>query len=293
MNDTNSTPVEEPVPVILVHGWRPEQENDKVVTWEKMKLALDKGNIPYHEFNYLPATGDPYKYADELEKFVEDIKKSTGYIGKFDIVCHSMGALVSRFYMARNDNYKNIRQWIGIAPVNQGSAFADLTNSKDAGYLLIKPLLYLFFRDIGFSGSVANMRTYDKQIRALNKSGPKTDGIMPGVTYHIIVGKDVPIQTESKSAMGNLVEWLVKNSKNEYENYQSIVEEGYTPNRVKLTENSETVYKWTKKGDGAVANAQSQFDGVKPHKISGVGHSDLPKDSVVINLVLDYYNNYK
>ncbi|HEY0196406.1 MAG TPA: hypothetical protein VGC02_02425 [Methanobacterium sp.] len=177
MGNVNSTLTEtEPIPVILIHGWRPMKEGNTLVEWNKMKLALDKEKIPYYEFDYLPATGDPYTYPNDLDKFVFDIRASTGYTGKFDIVCHSMGALVSRFYMARNENYKDIRQWIGIAPVNHGSALADLIDSKRVLYSLVKPLIYLYFRDIGSSGAVANMRTYDGQTLELNSSGPGHDG---------------------------------------------------------------------------------------------------------------------
>lgn len=279
--------------MILVHGWRPTKEGDTLVEWNKMKLALDKEKIPYYEFDYLPATGDPYTYPADLDKFVFDIRASTGYTGKFDIVCHSMGALVSRFYMARNENYKDIRQWIGIAPVNHGSALADLIDSKRVLYSLIKPLIYLYFRDIGSSGAVANMRTYDAQTLELNSSGPGHDGVLPGVTYHIIIGNEVPAKTKFISSIMGIVEWLVSSSKEEYESYHSVKERGHVPTRVKLTENGETVYRWTALGDGAVANAQSMLNNITPHIISGVGHNELTKDSTVIDMVINYYKNYK
>lgn len=295
MSETNSTTTEEtePIPVILVHGWLPEREGETFVAWDEMKLALDKENIPYYEFNYLPATSDPYTYAGDLEKFINDVKTSTGHTGKFDIVCHSMGALVSRFYMVRNGNSKNIRQWIGIAPVNKGSAFADLVDSKGIGYLLVKPLLYLFFSDIGSTGAVANMRTYDNQIIALNRSGPDYDGIMEGVTYHIIVGNKVPLHPEFKSAMTGLLKWMANNSKEEYKSYHSIIKKKHVPTRVKLTENGETLYRWTEDGDGVVANAQSVLNNITPHTISGVGHAGLTKDPTVIDLVINYHQNYE
>lgn len=294
MNDTDSTKsVAELTPVILVHGWRPRKEEDVLVEWDVMKKALDKENIPYYEFNYLPATGDPYNYPTDLGKFIFDIRASTGYTGKFDIVCHSMGALVSRFYMMKNDNYKNIRQWIGIAPVNHGSALADLIDSRRLLYLLLKPLLYLYFRDIGSSGAVANMRTYDRQTLELNSSGPGHDGVMPGVTYHIIIGHQVPAQTKFISKLMGMVEWLIGTSKEEYESYKSVKRKGYLPTRVKLVENGETVYRWTAKGDGAVANEQSILGNITPKLIRGVGHNDLTKDPTVIELVVNFYKNYE
>lgn len=294
MNDIDSTKsVAELTPVILVHGWRPSKEGDTVVEWNTVKAALDKEKIPYYEFDYLPATGDPYTYPADLEKFIFDIRASTGYTGKFDIVCHSMGALVSRFYMVRGDNYKNIRQWIGIAPVNHGTAFADLIDSKRILYLLIKPFIYLYFRDIGSSGAVANMRTYDSQTLELNKSGPNHDGIMAGVTYHTILGNEVPAKNQFISRIMGVVEWLVRSSKEEYVSYQAVQEEGYLPTRVKLTLNGETLYRWTADGDGAVANAQSILNGVEPIIISGVGHNDLTKDFTVIDLIIKYYKKLR
>jgi pimeloyl-ACP methyl ester carboxylesterase len=294
MNDIDSIKsVAWPTPVILVHGWRPLKEGDTLVEWDTMKAALDKEKIPYYEFDYLPATGDPYAYPADLEKFIFDIRASTGYTGKFDIICHSMGALVFRFYMARGDNYKNIRQWIGIAPVNHGTAFADLIDSKRILYLLIKPFIYLYFKDIGSTGAVANMRTYDSQTIELNKSGPNHDGIMPGVIYHTILGNEVPLKNQFLSRIMGVVEWLVSSSKEEYASYQSVKEKGYLPTRMKLTRNGKTVYKWTVDGDGAVANAQSMLKNIEPIIISGVGHNDLTKDPTVIDLIIKYYKNFE
>ncbi len=294
MNDENpAKTATEPTPVILVHGWRPTKEGSTVIEWDKMKQALDKEDISYYEFDYLPATGNPYKYAADLGEFIFDIRASTGYTGKFDIVCHSMGALVTRSYMARGDNCKNIRQWIGIAPVNHGSALADLIDSKGLGYLLVKPLIYLYFQDIGSQGAVAKMRTYDDQTIELNKSGPNHDGIIPEITYQIILGNEVPLKTTSKSTITRITEWLIGNSKEEYASYQSVKQGGFVPTRVMLKENGKRIYRWTADGDGAVANAQSMLNNVTPHIISGVGHTELPKDSAVIDLVVSYCKNYK
>ncbi|HOI72008.1 MAG TPA: hypothetical protein PLC38_06950 [Methanobacterium sp.] len=283
----------EPIPIILIHGWRPRKRDGVLVEWNVMKKALNRENIPYFEFDYLPATGDPYTYPADLDKFIFDIRASTGYTGKFDIVCHSMGALVSRFYMARGDNYNGIRQWIGIAPVNHGTAFADLIDSKRILYLLIKPFIYLYFKDIGSSGAVANMRTKDTQTLELNKSGPKRDGIMSGVTYRTILGREVPSKSQFISRIMGAVEWLVSSSREEYASYQSVKESGYLPTRVKLTRNGETIYKWTVDGDGAVANAQSILNNIEPDIISGVGHNQLTKDPTVIDLVIKYYKNFR
>jgi triacylglycerol esterase/lipase EstA (alpha/beta hydrolase family) len=283
----------EQIPLILVHGWRPEKNGNTVLVWDKIKAALHSENIPYYEFNYLPATGDPYIYAANLESFINNIEKITGYSGKFDIICHSMGALVSRFYMARNNNYKKIRQWIGIAPVNQGAALADLMDSKSLLFLMIKPLISLFFSDINSSGAVANMQTYDKEILVLNKRGRNRDGLESGVKYHVIMGYKVPLQTGFNASMASILKWISINSRDEYASYQSVIKKGFEPTRVKLTINRKILYRWTANGDGTVANSQSILPQVIPDRIPCKGHSDLNKDFNVINLVLNYYQNYK
>jgi triacylglycerol esterase/lipase EstA (alpha/beta hydrolase family) len=53
-------------------------------------------------------------------------KQQTGYFGKVDIICHSMGAVVSRWYIEKLDGRNTIRQWIGLAPPNHGSYIANM-----------------------------------------------------------------------------------------------------------------------------------------------------------------------
>ena len=108
------------IPVILVHGWR-----GSPVTWSTLRQKIDVEGIDYYIFDYSPATRDPIMYANKLIQWVKELRTDTGYEGKFDIVTHSMGALVSRWYMEELGGSEKIRQWIGIAPVNHGAAIAD------------------------------------------------------------------------------------------------------------------------------------------------------------------------
>lgn len=110
--------------VILVHGF-----NSAGSMWESFKDKLESENITYLVFDYEEYhTDDPRTIAPRLQTFIENVYDITDYNGKFDIICHSMGAMVTRFYIERDGGYENIRQWIGIAPVNHGSALGNLVS---------------------------------------------------------------------------------------------------------------------------------------------------------------------
>jgi pimeloyl-ACP methyl ester carboxylesterase len=146
------------IPVILVHGWYSSPE-----VWGPLISKLDAQGITHHEFSYSPATGDPREYARQLEGFINS--KLGGYQGKFDIVCHSMGALVSRWYMEELGGASRVRQWIGIAPVSHGSASADL----EAFFLKEK--------------AVQQMQTFSETVSTLDR-----DGFPPGIQNRVIEG---------------------------------------------------------------------------------------------------------
>ncbi len=146
------------IPVILVHGWYSSPE-----IWEPLISKLDAQGITHYEFSYSPATGDPREYARQLEGFINN--KLGGYQGKFDIVCHSMGALVSRWYMEELGGASRVRQWIGIAPVSHGSATADM----EAFFLKQE--------------AVQQMQTFSETVSTLDR-----DGFPPGVQNRVIEG---------------------------------------------------------------------------------------------------------
>jgi len=172
------------VPVILVHGWRPVH-----TLWNTLKSHLEAAGIDYYIFDYSPATGDPKIYARQLKMDVDMLRLETGYKGKFDIVCHSMGALVTRWYMERLGGADNIRQWIGIAPVNNGSGLADL--QRLIGWSKIKNLIP-FLRNINFlpiEPAVTEMRTGSNTVQSLKNT------LNPNVKYRVIAGinsKELP-----------------------------------------------------------------------------------------------------
>lgn len=236
--------------VILVHGWRAQDSSGLVTTWEFLKRKLKDAGIQYYEFNYA-ATGDPKEYAKELQKEIEtrikNIHERTGCYGKFDIVCHSMGAMVSRWYMEKMGGNAFIRQWIGVAPVNNGAAIADwwLAHLRYPG-----------------EKAVEQMRIKSPSLARLNYNIPYFDidiwgqpqQLSPNVIYRNIIG--------------------IQDSNTHYPPAKTIVAK-------KDYEKRELYTYWTYRGDGVVAMEQSLLQGnnVGNQVFIGRTHSRITSDS--------------
>ncbi len=244
------------VPVILVHGWRPALTDlGQVATWEILKSRLEAEGIPYYEFDYLPADGNPVAYAYDLKKFVDSINTDTKFTGKFDIVCHSMGAMVSRYYIENLGGADKTRLWIGIAPVNQGAAIADDILIRTLRFL-VPSLLRKFFPDMTIDDpALEHMRTISDTVRKLNY-----DGIATNIIYKVIVGYN---GTRRESFCGLSGRTWAKNLNNpHYLTYQ---------------------------GDGAVAIEQSKLPGnFGIDCINDVNHSSILSSSEVLTRVIAY-----
>ena len=249
--------------VILVHGWRPALESGRVATWKTLKAELKEIGIPCHEFSYLPATGDPRAHARSFEaeigKITETLHETTGCFGKFHIVCHSMGAMVSRWYMEKMGGDWNIRQWIGVAPVNNGAAIADwwLAHLRYPG-----------------EKAVEQMRIESPSLAWLNYNIPQFDidiwGLPQQLSPYVIYRNIIGIQDSNfhKPAAKTIV------AKKDYEK-----RELYTY--------------WTYRGDGVVAMEQSLLQGnnVGNQVFVGRTHSGITSDPGVINEIISYLMN--
>ena len=251
--------------VILVHGWRPALESGRVATWKTLTDKLDEKGVPYHEFDYNKidhATGDPRVYAqslkEEVETLIKNIHERTGCYGKFDIVCHSMGAMVSRWYMEEMGGNWNIRQWIGIAPVNQGAAIADDILVRTLRFL-IPGILSRFFPGMKIDDpALEHMRTNSNTVRELNN-----DGIAPNVSYKVIVGYN-GTRRESFCALS-----------------------GRT-----FARNAAQSHYLTYQGDGAVAIEQSKLPGsFGIDCVNDVNHTSILASPYVLARVLAYLYN--
>ena len=250
-------------PVILVHGFDNGAGIQYPLLWHKLMHKLDTEGIRYYAFNYSQAsTQDPYVVASTLfepwmnQKKTELSYGDAPYNGKFDIICHSMGALVTRFYIEDNPaNAQNIGQWIGIGPVNRGAAIADTYYHRAlAQQLHLDPAeTTKFFNELGTvvpmnSPAIFSMQTTNPEIMALNEHFTPT-----GINYKIIEGTNATLLTleaVEKTATGQ--------------------------------------YHFTLAGDGVVANAQSELPGVPIYKVNGANHLTIVDDSRVIAKVIEY-----
>ncbi len=243
-------------PVILVHGFKSGPG-----AWDALSKKLKQEGIRHYKFDYSPGFQDPYFVAGNFNNWVNGYLRDDAYIGyqgKFDIVSHSMGALVTRFWMEGNSaNAGNVGQWIGIGPVNHGAAIADIMVDPTVApeiynqFNLTRKVNRLFNIIPIDSDAVRNMTTTDPQILALN-----SDGIAPGVIYRVIMGTNVRQIPKMDTV-------------------------------AKIGDN----YQFTTAGDGIVANVQSMLIGSATTDYFSVNHIDLPKNRDVINKVITYLKN--
>ena len=270
-----------PVPVVLVHGWRgtPAVWNDLVNNLTGQSLVIDPKTqnwiYPYYTsngagtWNYTTDdvwifdyssynTDDPAVIALSLRDFINEKRAQYGYTGKIDIICHSMGALVTRYYMTDltnsqgKPNSNDVRQWIGVAPVDYGAAIANWI--------------------IPISPSIAQMRTDSYDVQEIN-SHP----LDPNVKYRVLVGynSNQNWQYFSLSFLGVPLPFVLF---------------GHTL-EVTYDTNMHHYYHWTYFGDGVVALEQSYIQGAGLDSFGMETHNSLPHAALAINTILNYLVN--
>ena len=121
-NDWSCTPTaEHPYPVVLVPG----TFESMVKNWSTLSPYLKSQGycvfaLNYGETNGVYATAPVANSAKELAPFVEAVLAATG-ARKVNLVGHSQGGMMPRYYMGFLGGAKNVNQLIGIAPSNHGT----------------------------------------------------------------------------------------------------------------------------------------------------------------------------
>jgi triacylglycerol esterase/lipase EstA (alpha/beta hydrolase family) len=191
-NDYDCKPSEaHPRPVVLVHG----TGGNAVDNWLGLAPYLkDRGycvfSLDYGKYNNIPllyGLGPVEKSAEELSTFVDKVRESAG-TEKVDIVGHSQGGMMPRYYMKFLDGADKVNALVGIAPSNHGTDVNGLTKLVDQ----LPPL-----GDVldGLAPSLLQQKEGSDLLKRLNEGGDT----LPGVKYTVIATKYDEVVTPYKT----------------------------------------------------------------------------------------------
>ncbi|MFE3399808.1 lipase family alpha/beta hydrolase [Streptomyces anulatus] len=106
-------------PVVLLHGFI-----DNRSAFVVLRRALTRhGHRHLESLNYSPLTRDIRAAADLLARHVEDIRARTGH-SRVDIVGHSLGGLIARYYVQRLGGDRRVRTLVTLGTPHGGTAVA-------------------------------------------------------------------------------------------------------------------------------------------------------------------------
>jgi len=243
------------IPIVLVHGlWSDKHTFDTLIS------RLNYENITYYTFDYssLPEK-DPRTVALKLKSFIETEEVPT----PFDIVCHSNGAIVTRYYMEMFWGSKNVRQWIGVCPAHHGSAFADLQDLYPRLYnSVIGPIINLFGK---WKLTLDHLSTRNEIIYLLKENEKNGFPTSSNVKYRVIAGYN-PSPGNTPFDLWSI--W-----------------KGYTESK-----NDKNYYYWTNLGDGIVSIEQALLSNTD-YDLLPYSHINMLKSNEAIDLIIRYYKN--
>ncbi|MGW1074564.1 esterase/lipase family protein [Streptomyces sp. NPDC002537] len=170
-----------PRPVVLVHG---TLENKSDNWFSLAPLLVSKGYCVY-SFDYGQIPGIPAFYglgpiekgAEQLSAYVDEVLARTG-ADKVDIVGHSQGGMMPRYYLKFLGGAPKVNTLVGIAPNNHGTTMSGLTKLLDVvpgarGVLT------------AFTPGLTQQVVGSDFMRRLNEGGDA----VPGVNYTVISTK--------------------------------------------------------------------------------------------------------
>ncbi|MFF2008169.1 esterase/lipase family protein [Streptomyces sp. NPDC058195] len=111
-------------PVVLLHGFI---DNRSVFVLLRRSLA-QRGRRPVESLNYSPLTCDIRTAAELLGRHVEEICARTGH-REIDIVGHSLGGLIARYYVQRLGGDQRVRTLVTLGTPHSGTAVAPLASA--------------------------------------------------------------------------------------------------------------------------------------------------------------------
>ncbi|MEU8753003.1 esterase/lipase family protein [Streptomyces chartreusis] len=131
-NDYNCKPsAAHPRPVVLVHGTFANSVDNWLGLAPYLKdrgycvFSLDYGQLPGVPFFH--ALGPIDKSAEQLSAYVDKVLAATG-AAEADLVGHSQGGMMPRYYLKFLGGAGKVNALVGIAPNNHGTTLSGLTN---------------------------------------------------------------------------------------------------------------------------------------------------------------------
>ncbi|MGW0893793.1 esterase/lipase family protein [Saccharopolyspora sp. NPDC002578] len=196
-NDDSCTPSpEHPRPVVLVHG----TVENMTFNWYSLSPRLVNEGYCVFAFNYgqdsglgvgapgtFPAGGTAAipDSAVELAEFVDEVRDTTGS-EKVDIVGHSQGGMLPRYYLGELGGADAVEHLVGLSPSNHGTDVLGLSKLPGVPELL----------QAGLGDSVRDQLADSEFMAELNAG----DDTVPGVDYTVIQTKYDEVVTPHTSA---------------------------------------------------------------------------------------------
>ncbi|KAB2359053.1 esterase/lipase family protein [Actinomadura montaniterrae] len=179
-NDWNCKPsFLHPRPVVLVHG----TFENMAFNWQKLSPALKKAGYCVYALNYggakdapIQGTGEIAASAGQLSAFVDKVLAATG-ASKVDMVGHSQGGMMPRYYLKFLGGASKVNKLIGIVPSNHG------TNLD--GLVALGSLLGITQAVVKAAPAAGEQITDSDFLKNLNAGGDT----VPGVQYIVLSTK--------------------------------------------------------------------------------------------------------
>lgn len=183
-----------PRPVVLVHGTFGDMDD----SWQALSPLLADNGYCVYALNYgssdgsgdvgVYAVGDIAQSAQQLSVFVDQVLASTG-ASQVDIVGHSQGGMMPRYYLKDLGGAAKVHTLIGLAPSNHGTTLDGLGTL--ASYL---PGAGQF--EGGVCAACAEQEAGSSFLTSLNAGGDT----VPGVDYTVIESEYDEVVTPYTSA---------------------------------------------------------------------------------------------
>lgn len=183
-NDFTCKPTERhPRPVILVHGLGARQTEN----WSYLSPIIHDAGYCVFSLTYgvdPRTTMWPYapggvirmeQSAPELALLVNRVLAATG-AAKVDLVGHSEGTVMPRYYLERMGGAKKVRHFVALTPLWRGTDLAAASELRDSGaqFGISGPFLDLL---AGLCGSCPEFIQGSEYLNALNADGERVPGI--------------------------------------------------------------------------------------------------------------------